>query len=82
MDNKEAIAVLKSNYPHGRSMLSEAVDLSIKALEAMELVPTPNKPSMPVCPKCYGVGTIDLIYPNDQTLCPLCEGSGKPAHVG
>ena len=43
MDNKEAIAVLKSNYPHGRIMLSEAVDLSIKALEAMELVPTPNK---------------------------------------
>ena len=36
MDNKEAIAVLKSNYPHGRVMLSEAVDLSIKSLEAAE----------------------------------------------
>jgi len=36
MDNKEAIAVLKSNYPHGRVMLSEAVDLSIKTLEAAE----------------------------------------------
>ncbi|MBE3142701.1 MAG: hypothetical protein IMZ61_02100 [Planctomycetes bacterium] len=36
MDNKEAIAVLKSNYPHGRIMISEAVDLSIKTLEAAE----------------------------------------------
>jgi hypothetical protein len=36
MDNKEAIAVLKSNYPHGRIMLSEAVDLSIKTLEEAE----------------------------------------------
>ena len=36
MNNKEAIAVLKSNYPHGRVMLSEAVDLSIKTLEAAE----------------------------------------------
>ena len=36
MDNKEAIAALKSNYPHGRVMLSEAVDLSIKTLEAAE----------------------------------------------
>jgi len=36
MDNKEAIAVLKSNYPHGRIMISEAVALSIKALEDAE----------------------------------------------
>ena len=36
MNNKEAIAVLKSNYPHGRVMLSEAVDLSIKTLEVAE----------------------------------------------
>lgn len=36
MDNKKAIEVLKSNYPHGRVMISEAVDLSIKTLEAAE----------------------------------------------
>ncbi len=36
MNNKEAIAVLKSSYPHDRIMLSEAVDLAIKAIEAVE----------------------------------------------
>ena len=36
MDAREAISVLKSNYPHGRVFLSEAVDLAIEALKIME----------------------------------------------
>lgn len=36
MDNKEAIEVLKGNCPHVRQFFAEALDMSIKALEAME----------------------------------------------
>ena len=49
MDNKEAIAVLKSNYPHGKIMLSEAVDLSIKTLEAAELQTTAHNSDYVQC---------------------------------
>ena len=38
MDNVEAIKVLRSNWPYGRVMLTEACELSIKALEALEAV--------------------------------------------
>ena len=38
MDNAEAIKVIKSNWPHSRVMLTEACELSIKALEAMDAV--------------------------------------------
>lgn len=33
MDKKEAVHVLKANYPCGRAMLGEAVDVAIKELE-------------------------------------------------
>ena len=36
MDAKEAISILKSNYPHGMVFLCEAVDLAIEALKIME----------------------------------------------
>ena len=38
MDNTEAIKVIRSNWPHGRIMLTEACELSIKALAAMDAV--------------------------------------------
>ena len=44
MDNKEAIAVIRSNWPDLKySMLIEALEMSIKSLEAVELAATDNQ---------------------------------------
>jgi hypothetical protein len=48
MDNKEAVVCIRKNWPDERySMLREALEKAIAALEAAELAPTPNKPIMP-----------------------------------
>ena len=48
-----------------------------------ELGTTPNKPIMPVCPACNGVGYLSNGISNFATeRCSKCEGTGKPAQVG
>jgi hypothetical protein len=43
MDNKEAVAVIRSNWPDSKySMLREALELSIKSLESAELAQQSN----------------------------------------
>lgn len=44
MDNKEAIEVIKNNWPSGRVMIQEALTLAIKALEKEELDEPPAPP--------------------------------------
>jgi len=63
MDNKEAIKVIRSNWPPtNRSMLIEALELSIKALEAMDMLkPSHNKQSTPL-QTCLVCGKTDTNY--------------------
>jgi hypothetical protein len=30
-----------------------------------------------ICPTCGGSGFVDLIWPNDKTICSTCSGTGK-----
>jgi hypothetical protein len=62
MDNTQAVEVIKLNWPDARySMLREALELSIKLLEAEELAQlSHNRPIMPVCPHC-GTRAVTII---------------------
>lgn len=52
MNNKEAVECIRKNWPDVRySMLREALEKAIAALEAAELAPTPNRSSVP-CGDC------------------------------
>jgi len=47
MDNKEAVAVIRSNWPDLKySMLIEALEMSIKSLEAAESAQTAHNTGM------------------------------------
>jgi len=63
MDNKEAIEVIRSNWPPAnRTQLIEALELSIKTLEAAEaLKPSYNKQSTPL-QTCLVCGKPDTNY--------------------
>lgn len=63
MDNKEAIKVIRGNWPPtNRSMLIEALELSIKALEAMDMLkPSYNRQSTPL-QTCLVCGKTDTNY--------------------
>lgn len=54
MDKKEAISVIRNNWPPEQySMLREALELSIKTLEAVEVAPSASDNSAMVpCSKC------------------------------
>lgn len=83
MDNKKAVEVIKSNWPDERySMLREALELSIKLLEAEELAQlSHNKPSMPVCPH-YSREMVKSSEYVEFDICTCQGNTGKPAHVG
>jgi hypothetical protein len=51
MDNKEAIKVIRSNWPDLKySMLIEALEMSIKSLEAAESSQTAHNSAIRPCP--------------------------------
>ena len=78
MDCKEAISVFKSNYPHGKVMISEAVDLAIKLLEAEALKPSHNNERVEICPEC---DSKMLMNPAGNWYCsnwPWCQGKLSP----
>ena len=67
MNNKEAVKVLRSNYPSSNyTMLIEAVEKAIAALEAVELAPTPNIAMVP-CPSWSCAGSCCLI--SNECIC-------------
>lgn len=56
MDNKEAVVCIRNNWPDERySMLREALEKAIAALEAAELAPTPNTGSPKLLMPSVGV---------------------------
>ena len=77
MDNTEAIKVIRSNWPHGRVMLTEACELSIKALEAMDAVDNSAqqlKPKMPLLEEVESY-TIDMAKNDINNLGPMLTGA-------
>ena len=75
MDNKEAIEVLRKNYPSSNyTMLIEAVELSIKSLQAAESAQTAHNKPMPKLP------TLEEVYTSIQCG-PYCELSYRERHV-
>jgi hypothetical protein len=84
MDKKEAVAVIRNNWPPEQySMLREALELSIKALEAVEGAPSAsdNKAMDKICPFCNG-GRVYRITNDDGNgrKCDECGGTGKLHH--
>jgi hypothetical protein len=80
MDNKEAVAVIKSNWPpSNRTMLVEALELSIKSLEAEVLVQqTTNKPST----QCYNKTCDAALNGECDFANVLCKIRQRTAHIG
>lgn len=69
MTNKEAIEVIKCNYPsENYTRLREALDMAIEALENEKQ--TPKKPINLTCPNC-GFDRIDNSW-WVFTYCPKC----------
>ena len=69
MTNKEAIEVIKCNYPpENYTRLREALDMAIEALENEKQ--TPKKPINLTCPTC-GFDRIDNSW-WVFTYCPKC----------
>ena len=63
----------------GEPTVQDAWSAAIKLME--EKFTSHNTARDEICPLCHGVGIVDLIWPNDQTLCPKCEGSGQTSPV-
>jgi DnaJ-class molecular chaperone len=59
----------------------EYVNWLEKLVEGVQNQPT-NMPSTPVCPECWGHGTVFTNHFGGWVKCGTCSGSGKPAHVG
>ena len=74
MTNQEAIETINSNYPDERyTMLREALDMAIKALE--KRIPKPIKQPMGVgshlmgkCPNCFQI----LTQEDHSAYCGMC----------
>ena len=77
MDKKEAIEVIRNNWPDSRySMLREALDIAITVIEeSMVQKPATNTARDEICPVCTGDGIgADA---SEWVKCPTCNGTGK-----
>jgi len=83
MDNKEAIEVIRSNWPPAnRTQLIEALELSIKTLEAAEaLKPVVQQTKVEICPKCNGKKLVGHVFYDLPSICVYCNGTGKLSTV-
>ena len=76
LDRMQDLVILGGDGSH-----KEALDTIRKALGVGQK-PTTNMPSTPVCPECWGHGTVYTNHYGGWVKCSACSGSGKPAHVG
>ena len=79
MDNKEAIEVIRNNWPpSNRTMLIEALELSIKSLQSVESAQTDvQQTKVEICPKCNGKKLIGHVFYDLPSICVYCNGTGK-----
>jgi hypothetical protein len=68
MELKQAVEVIKSNWPDERyTMLREALTVVLKYL------PTSDNSDYAKCKKCNGFGKVFLgVYDEPLTMCPEC----------